>query len=820
MIENQYYKTIPTELDLNGPILSFTTQPVGVGSTVTGSVTLTGIATATFPNSADNTGILSYRWYKGGVALTDGTNITGSGTTQLTVSNLQSPNDNGSEYFLRVDYNSSSDTGNAINEPLDSIVGIVTVAPLIEIIAEPTTRQVGVNADSTFSVNASLTDETYGDVSYQWQIDGVNVSDGSISKVITTSTLVATDVDRTFTSDGNLNLIDATNVVLVVAGAQGGGGGDDSGGSGAGGFNGRAGRLPYIDGTRTLSFKIGKAGNGGGVGNQNAGGSGGASSYARGGNGGGAGAGGWSGGGGGGGGATAVYDSVKGGYTIISAGGGGGGGGSHNRPSPGAAPNARGVGLGFGRVRTAMESGSSSPDPGNDGQTHNGDGAGGGGGGGGGQPSNFPDSGGGGSSGADNSNGGTPGNGGASGYDPNYASFNFDGYGNSGDGYVNIKYTGLSEEDTSVTRVTNISGSRTPTLTVSADQVGIQTVQCIITSDKATNVSVGSSVANFVTVSEALKYDINVEAIGVTDAAALTTVDLGNGDVTVETTSSDAANNAFATEYVFYSDKNINVEMDLYGGKGKGFDDIGGTGEDYPSTDGYLGGEGGYSRIRFTMDANVEYVIAGLTEAINTPFLYRKGSLMACVGAGGDGGHYGRGGAGGGIDIAGEDGQGRNSGLGGVSVGQGNLSENGIFGGIFDPAEDDILSGDTSVSGTNSGRAIKCTKGVYWAQQGISACSDVGQVKYRLSDGSEVTNTTSSIERGYKAGYNIIQTAGSRGGSDGGNGGNGATGGSAGTSSGGGGGSGFSDGSVTIVDNQLGGSAFTNAKIVLRVVTS
>jgi hypothetical protein len=148
------------------------------------------------------------------------------------------------------------------------------------------------------------------------------------------------------------------------------------------------------------------------------------------------------------------------------------------------------------------------------------------------------------------------------------------------------------------------------------------------------------------------------------------------------------------------------------------------------------------------------------------------------------------------------------------------LSENGIFGGIFDPAEDDILSGDTSVSGTNSGRVIKCTKGVYWAQQGISACSDVGQVKYRLSDGSEVTNTTSSIERGYKAGYNIIQTAGSRGGSDGGNGGNGATGGSAGTSSGGGGGSGFSDGSVNIVDNQLGGSAFINAKIVLRVVTS
>ena len=48
MIENQYFKSLPTELDLNGPVLSFSLQPVGLGTTVTGSVTLTGIATASF----------------------------------------------------------------------------------------------------------------------------------------------------------------------------------------------------------------------------------------------------------------------------------------------------------------------------------------------------------------------------------------------------------------------------------------------------------------------------------------------------------------------------------------------------------------------------------------------------------------------------------------------------------------------------------------------------------------------------------------------------------------------------------------------------
>ena len=50
---------------------------------------------------------------------------------------------------------------------------------------------------------------------------------------------------------------------------------------------------------------------------------------------------------------------------------------------------------------------------------------------------------------------------------------------------------------------------------------------------------------------------------------------------------------------------------------------------------GVVGGEGGFSRIRFTMKQNDEYVIAGLIDSINTPFVYRKGALMVCVGEGG-----------------------------------------------------------------------------------------------------------------------------------------------------------------------------------------
>ena len=88
---------------------------------------------------------------------------------------------------------------------------------------------------------------------------------------------------------------------------------------------------------------------------------------------------------------------------------------------------------------------------------------------------------------------------------------------------------------------------------------------------------------------------------------------------------------------------------------------------------------------------------------------------------------------------------------------------------------------------------------------------------FRLPDGTIVTNTA-LITRGFKAGYNIMQTAGASIASDG-TGGNGASGGGGGINGkGGGGGSGYTDGSVTIVDTQLGGST-EDAKCLLRIVT-
>lgn len=787
MIEQNLYREIPTTLDLNGPILSFTTNPVGVATTSTGgSATFIGFATATFPNAADNSGTLAYRWYEVNVgALSDGTNVTGSGTTILTLSNLQTPIDHNRKFYLQVDYVPSTETGNAINEPLVSGISTVNVLPIVEIISQPTSKTTVINTNSTFTVGADTSDTSQGGLlSYQWQLNGEDVNDGT---VITTGT--ATKVNLTYSSDSSITLPpDSTNIKIGLAAARGGNGGSDAGGPGAQGSAGRTGSFNLTDGGRTLQFRIGNRGNGGGSGNFPAFGSGGSSSVASGGRGGGAGGSGWSGGGGGGGGATGVYDSSVGSYIAVAGGGGGGGGGSLSRGGTGGS-----AGGGW-----SATSGSFPIGGGSQGQDKSGDG-GGGGGGGGGSPG-----GGGGAAGQDNSSGGSGGGGGGSRYNSSVATLTGSGT-NDGVGYATLQFE-TSEEIPGVTvattKRTTVSGTKTPTLTISSDSVGIQTVSCRVSHTLATNSPIVSSQANFIVISTAQQYLLNVEAIGGTSTASLSQIDLFNGDYTLTTSVEDPTASGYTEFYSLYSpDKDINVEVDLYGGRGL-------------NVGGYFGGEGGFSRIRFTMERNVEYIVAGLSTAANSPFIYRKGSLIACVGGGGNASTKGNGGFGGGVGISGAVGSGKGAGAGGVAYAAGTLpSTSGIFGSLTTLT---AVSPDTKAVAPNGGRALACPRGVYWKTAGISACSDVGTTLFRLKDGTQVSNTA-SIVRGFKAGYDIRQTAGAKTGL-GGNGGNGATGGNGGTEGGGGGGSGYSSGLATIVSSTLGGST-SDAKVVFRVVS-
>lgn len=266
--------------------------------------------------------------------------------------------------------------------------------------------------------------------------------------------------------------------------------------------------------------------------------------------------------------------------------------------------------------------------------------------------------------------------------------------------------------------------------------------------------------------------------------------------------------NTFGSQYSiiqFHSvERNNPIIMNMFGSKGAGSN----------------GGEGGTATIKFTAEKDIEYTVIGISNN-SAVFLYRGSTLIAVVGEGGDSvGHSDAtssvsGGDGGGASGSGGDG-GSNSGSGGQYS---SLSLNGVYGSIT-PSSVTLQSGDTLATQNQGGRTIACTKGSYWINQAISACSNnsSSEIKYVNIDGTTI-NSSSSIIRGFKPGYTITSTAGA-GLAAGGQGGNGAVGGNGGSNGqGGGGGSGYNDGSVEIVSTRLGGSTGL-AKISMRTETS
>ena len=467
-----------TTLDLNGPILSFTTNPVGVastgvstGSTGGGTAIFTGIATAS------GTGSIAYQWYDQNGAISNGTYVTGAATTTLTISNLITPTDHNRQVYVVADYVPSAygqspitagtarSTGNAINEPISSNVGILTVFPVLSITTQPIEATAVENVNITFSVVAPSSDTSQGTVSYQWSLDGTDLTDSS-----------------------------------------------------------------------------------------------------------------------------------------------------------------------------------------------------------------------------------------------------------------------------------TVSGSNTPNLNISSSQVGVSTVQVRVINSVASNSPIYSNVVDFGVIP--LRKLINIEKYDTTSSTAeLSSHDLLNeGEFTILSQYNTSGTSLIS---LYAPELDINIEMDIYGGAGA-------------NSGSYTGGQGGYSRIRFTMKKNEEYTFAGLDIVNKCPFIYRKGSLIAVVGRGGDAASGGNGGAGGGVNVVGASGAGRGAGSGGSFVSAGSLSPSGIFGSASNLTP---ISPDTKATGQTGGRTIPCPKGNYWLSQGKSPCSDVGKSKIYLGNGTLVSNSA-SITRGFKSGYDIRQTAG------------------------------------------------------------
>ena len=826
-MENQIFKDINTDLDLNGPYLSFVTQP-SEATASSGSATWIGIATVSFGvSSPENIGSIDYQWYEyttgdypySGTKLTNGSGISGATTSTLTIANLVSGTDDGRQFYLEAQYTPAQvdyQTGNPPNEPLNSTKAGVTIAPTINITSQPTTKVVATGQQTQFTVDASLSDGSGRALSYQWYIDGVAETDRTKETTIQTSTTVASPFSFSFSNDQDFPLpTTAYDIETQVVAAKGGGGGVDRRGPPGTGREGRGGRFtlnaPSFQG-KTLQYRIGSQGSSGGNGDGGEGAAGGKISIrGDGARGGGAGPRGWSGHGGGGGAASVMLlnqGSPSEINVIVCGGGGGGGGGSHRAPTPNRSPagppgqgNPLQASPGPVTVTDGGEGNNASPD------------GGGGGGGGGGAPGGP-----GGAGGFDRNRGGDTGNGGVSKYDsPRVTLVN--AFLNNGNGYGTLDYMSTSQIPSTEKRTTSFSGTNSSTLTISSDYEAAQEVYVVVSFSGATNTPVTSDKVTFNVVPGTGNEMINFEfidnsstGVGLENSGSF---NLRNGAYTFQTRVGGEYTDDIITFYP--PDKDVEVFIDLYGSRGNEWDAP-------PNTSflGGTGGKGGYGRLSMTLKQNQEYVITGLSTDVGTPFLYEGGTLVAVVGQGGQTGRYSKGGDGGSFTNSGLSGNGGSgAGEGGASSSTSPISNTGVFGSIvsgFVNSTTVASYGDSIATETDGGRTIACTKGVYWRQQGKAACDNLGSVKYRIPNGTELSGTA-EITRGFKSGYDINQTAGVAGDSNSGKGGTGANGGDGAVNgAGGGGGGGYISPAATIISQQSGEND-DYARVVIRLKT-
>jgi len=182
MIGFHFNRSIPTTLKLNGPTLAYLTQPVDTSESITGFVTFTGIATATYPSSPGDIveGTFEFHWYldnteifnSSGIAIVSSGNI-----STCTFSNIPSTSD-GKLVKIITDYIPGTNESNAINDDLNSDSATLTLIPGIQIITQPQSVEVATGNDTVFSVGAQLEDGTTDNLFYQWYVDNQPIIDG------------------------------------------------------------------------------------------------------------------------------------------------------------------------------------------------------------------------------------------------------------------------------------------------------------------------------------------------------------------------------------------------------------------------------------------------------------------------------------------------------------------------------------------------------------------------------------------------------------------------------------------------------------------
>ena len=183
-------------VSVNTPSLtapSFLIQPANVSTTSGTNITLTA--------AADGTAPLTYQWRANGINITDGAAVSGSTTASLTIT--------GATTGFTGDYNVIA--SNAAGSTASNIAKVVVVAPPPNNVAPTiTTHPLDTLVTTGESIVLFAEASALPAATYQWQKDGVNLTDSAFRTGSTTTTLSITSAQ--FADGGTYRLV-ATNAL-------------------------------------------------------------------------------------------------------------------------------------------------------------------------------------------------------------------------------------------------------------------------------------------------------------------------------------------------------------------------------------------------------------------------------------------------------------------------------------------------------------------------------------------------------------------------------------------------------------------------------
>ena len=799
------FPLIQSDLDLNGPTLSFTTQPVDTSySAASGIATFIGIATATFPETQTerdtNTGTVTYQWHLDGNELSDGTTTTtGTSTGKITYTTLSTGSASPQQGVSReIDFSqvSSFDFGSSafVSSDLSFVADSDITVKLYLVGAGGGASQ----ADGILGGAGGLSEGTFTFLKDQKYVMRMGGNGAGIAHRKRTGGGDGTGSNGEFGGGGGytgLFINDYTHTnAIIMAGGGGGGASDPATGGVGGGLEGGN------------SSNVGKGGSGG---TQSAGGSGGSGagnagqsgSQLLGGDGAGGGGGGYYGGGGGNGSFVSFDD------------GAGGGGSGFVHPTlitdgvltQGEGTVSNGVNGSFrieviSTTKTKTIAGSATTTL---------------------TLSGFTD--------PLDTNGVVFVQ---AGYDPNDLTPNAINEPLNSN-IVNITVfptisittqpvdtTVVEDIETSFSIVASasdgtdsslsyqwylnnsaISGATSSTLSITRPNSGLDKVYCEVSHPTAQPGTATSNEVNL-DVSDSRIF-IRWEKFG-----NATRTEQGNRNLATSGpfTARADANREYRTIQMWSPEKDIDVKITMGGAAGS-------------ARNSNRGGEGGISVFKMTLKQNTEYTVklgvnsfqgggprGGNNGGGGLAVIYEKARVLAVCGGGGGAGGNGRGGDGGGLNVAGESAPG-GGGFGGPFVGVDTLPTTGAT----QAGRTGVNDFDNNSSG--SGRLSGCTIGKYWREQGKLPCEDLGNnVEFLTANGATYSPTT-GIERGYKVGQGHRNNGGA-GSGNGAGGGAGARGGQGSGQQGGGGASGYYASQVELLSSstlpngtQLGGNA-------------